>query len=99
MQRLVSDLLIKTLKEIHLAVDTTGLLLTVLITAAGVQDRDAAKPLLLNLKKAFPKIRLTWAGGGYAGNSSPGPGPPSSSPPGSSSAPMTCTFSRSCPAA
>jgi transposase len=33
----------------------------------GVQDRDAAKPLLWNLKKAFPKIRLTWADGGYAG--------------------------------
>jgi transposase len=51
----------------HIAVDTTGLLLTVLITAASVQDRDAAKPLLWNLKKAFPKIRLTWADGGYAG--------------------------------
>ena len=30
----------------HIAVDTLGLLLTVLITAAGIQDRDAAKPLL-----------------------------------------------------
>jgi hypothetical protein len=28
----------------HIAVDTIGLLLTVLITAAGVQDRDGAKP-------------------------------------------------------
>jgi transposase len=45
----------------------TGLLLTVLITAASVQDRDAAKPLLWNLKKAFPKIRLARADGGYAG--------------------------------
>ena len=51
----------------HIAVDTIGLLLTVLITAASVQDRDAARPLLWNLKKAFPKIRLTWADGGYAG--------------------------------
>jgi transposase len=45
----------------------TGLLLTVPVTAAGVQDRDAAKPLLRNLRKAYPTIKLTWADGGYAG--------------------------------
>ena len=38
-----------------------------LITAAFVQDRDAAKPLLWNLTKAFPAIRLAWADGIYAG--------------------------------
>ncbi len=51
----------------HLAVDVLGLLLTVLVTAASVQDRDAAKPLLWNLRKAFPAIKLAWADGGYAG--------------------------------
>ncbi len=51
----------------HIAVDTLGLLLTVLVTAASVQDRDAAKPLLWNLRKAFPAVKLTWADGGYAG--------------------------------
>ncbi len=51
----------------HIAVDALGLLLTVLVTAASVQDRDAARPLLWNLKKAFPTIKLTWADGGYAG--------------------------------
>jgi len=51
----------------HIAVDTGGLLLTVLVTAASVQDRDAAKPLLWNLRKAFPSVRLAWADGGYAG--------------------------------
>jgi putative transposase len=51
----------------HIAVDVMGLLLTVLVTAASVQDRDAAKPLLWNLRKAFPTVRLTWADGGYAG--------------------------------
>jgi transposase len=51
----------------HIAVDTIGLLLTVLVTAAAVQDRDAAKPLLWNLRKAFPSVRLAWADGGYAG--------------------------------
>jgi transposase len=51
----------------HIAVDTIGLLLTVLVTAAGVQDRDGARPLLWNLRKAFPGIKLAWADGGYAG--------------------------------
>jgi putative transposase len=41
----------------HIAVDTIGLLLTVLVTAASVQDRDAAKPLQWNLKKTFPRFR------------------------------------------
>ena len=50
----------------HIAVDTIGLLLTVVITAASVQDRDAAKPLLWNLRRAFPQIMLVWADGGYA---------------------------------
>lgn len=51
----------------HIAVDTLGLLLTMLVTAASVQDRDAAKPLLWNLRRAFPSIKLTWADGGYTG--------------------------------
>jgi putative transposase len=51
----------------HLAVDALGLLLTVLVTAASVQDRDAARPLLFNLRRAFPTVKLTWADGGYAG--------------------------------
>jgi putative transposase len=55
----------------HIAVDTLGLLLTVLVTAASVQDRDAAKPLLWNLRKAFPSVRLAWADGGYAGKLKP----------------------------
>ena len=49
----------------HIAVDTTGLLLDVVITAASVQDRDAARPLLWNLHRACPRVRLTWADSGY----------------------------------
>ena len=84
----------------HIAVDTIGLLLTVLITAAGVQDRDGARPLLWNLRKAFPSVRLTWADSGYAGKlvtwakTSSSPGSPSRS----SSAPSS-TRSSCCPAA
>ena len=51
----------------HIAVDVLGLLLTVLVTAASVQDRDAARPLLWNLRRAFPSVKLAWADGGYAG--------------------------------
>jgi putative transposase len=51
----------------HVAVDTIGLLLTVLVTAASVQDRDATRPLLWNLRKAFPQVKLAWADGGYVG--------------------------------
>ena len=51
----------------HIAVDTIGLLLCVLVTAANVQDRDAARPLLQQLAATHRRIRLIWADGGYAG--------------------------------
>ena len=51
----------------HIAVDTIGLLLTVLVTAASVQDRDAARPLLWNLHRASRHIRLIWADAVYTG--------------------------------
>jgi transposase len=50
----------------HIAVDTGGLLLAVVITAASVQDRDGARPLLWNLHRARTKIVLIWADAGYA---------------------------------
>ena len=51
----------------HIAVDTLGLLLVVVVTAAGVQDRDGAFRLLSLLRERFSTIRLVWADGGYAG--------------------------------
>ena len=48
-------------------VDTIGLLVIVMITAANVQDRDGARPVLAAVRKAFPTISLVWADGGYAG--------------------------------
>jgi transposase len=51
----------------HIAVDACGLLLEVLITPAFTQDRDAARPLRFNLKRARRRVRHTWADGGYAG--------------------------------
>ena len=51
----------------HIAVDTLGLLLAVTVTAASVQDRDGASPLLTLLRERFSTLRLVWADGGYAG--------------------------------
>jgi transposase len=51
----------------HIAVDIGGLLLAVVVTAAGLQDRDAAHRLLSLLRARFTTIRHVWADGGYAG--------------------------------
>lgn len=51
----------------HIAVDTLGLLLYVLVTPACVQDRDAARPMLAHLAGSLRRLRLLWADGGYAG--------------------------------
>lgn len=51
----------------HIVVDTIGLLLAVVVHAASIQDRDGAKPVLAKLKDRFPRLKLIWADGGYAG--------------------------------
>jgi putative transposase len=51
----------------HLLVDTMGLLLAVLVTAAAVQDRDGARLLLSQLDGACKKLRRIWVDGGYRG--------------------------------
>ena len=51
----------------HIVVDTIGLLVIVLVTAASIQDRDGARPALAAVRDAFPTISLIWADGGYAG--------------------------------
>jgi transposase len=50
----------------HLVVDTMGLLLTVMVTSASVQDKVGAKPVLTRLAGDFRTLRLVWADGGYA---------------------------------
>jgi putative transposase len=44
-----------------------GLLLAVVVHAANVQDRDGAKLLLTKAKGCFPRLKLIWADGAYAG--------------------------------
>ena len=51
----------------HIAVDTGGLLLAVLVTMASIQDRDGACRLLARLRERFTTITLVWADAGYAG--------------------------------
>jgi len=51
----------------HLLVDTMGLLLMVVVHGADIQDRDGAKLVLAKIKGCFPRLRLIWADGGYAG--------------------------------
>lgn len=51
----------------HIAVDTGGLLLAVLVTVAGIQDRDGGLRLLCLVRERFSTIAHVWADGGYAG--------------------------------
>ncbi|WP_106399958.1 IS5 family transposase [Actinocorallia populi] len=49
----------------HIATDTLGLLLTVLVTAASVQDSAAGTRLLDQLATGHPAVRKAWVDGGY----------------------------------
>jgi putative transposase len=51
----------------HLLVDTLGLILAVVVTAASVQDRDGASKLLEILRQRYTRLRHIWADGAYAG--------------------------------
>jgi putative transposase len=52
----------------HILTDTLGLLLFVIVHAAGVQDRDGAPDLLKAVRYRFPWLRHVFADGGYAGD-------------------------------
>ena len=51
----------------HLLVDTLGLLMAVLVTAASVSDPAGARLLFARLGGACIKLRLLWGDGGYRG--------------------------------
>lgn len=51
----------------HIAVDTAGLLLAVVVTMASIQDRDGGVRLLTLLRERFSTVTLVWVDGGYAG--------------------------------
>jgi len=52
----------------HILVDTMGLVLLVMVTAANVQDRDGGCGLLTALAWQFRRLRVIWADGAYAGD-------------------------------
>ena len=47
--------------------ETTGLLLAVVVHAANIQDWDGAKLVLAKLLGRFPRLQVIWADGAYAG--------------------------------
>ncbi len=51
----------------HLLVDALGLLLSVYVTPAEVQDRIGARCLLAGLKVLLPRLKKIWADGAYTG--------------------------------
>jgi putative transposase len=51
----------------HLLVDVLGLILMVVVHAGSVQDRDGARLVLQQVRGKYPRLRLIWADGGYAG--------------------------------
>ena len=49
----------------HIVVDTTGLLLAVVVHAASMQDKTGARLVLSKLWGLFPRLELIWADAGY----------------------------------
>ncbi len=49
----------------HLLVDTLGLLIAVVVTAANVQDYHGAKPVLGSVRDRCPRLQVIWADGIY----------------------------------
>ncbi len=49
----------------HLLVDTTGMILHVLVHEAGIQDHEGGKHLLKPLNGCFPRLKLIWADSAY----------------------------------
>jgi transposase len=49
----------------HLAVDTLGMVLAVVVTPASTQDRDGARALLWRLRARCRRLQLVWADAGY----------------------------------
>lgn len=52
----------------HALVDTLGLLLGVMVTAADIGDRTAGQVLLARVAAAHHRLALVWADGGYTGS-------------------------------
>lgn len=51
----------------HIVVDTLGILMCVVVTAANVHDSVAAEQVIKRMAGAFPRLKKLLADGGYAG--------------------------------
>ena len=51
----------------HILVDTMGLLLSVVVHSADIQDREGAISVIDIIKNEFSRLKLIWADGGYSG--------------------------------
>lgn len=51
----------------HMLVDTLGLVLLVVVTAASTQDRDGAKIVFQKVKERCSRLQRIWADSAYAG--------------------------------
>lgn len=51
----------------HLVVDTTGMLIAIMVTVASMQDRDGGTQVLAKARMDMPSLARAWADGGYAG--------------------------------
>lgn len=51
----------------HILVDTLGLLLTVVVHAANIQDREGGILVLQRIMGKFSKLKVIWVDGGYRG--------------------------------
>lgn len=51
----------------HILVDTLGLLMTVIVHSAGIQDRDGGLLVLDKMRGLFSRLKIIWADGGYRG--------------------------------
>src|ERR1051326_1183237 len=52
----------------HLLVDTLGLLLSIVVTAASTQEREGARLVFARLNGSCKKLRRLWVDGGYRGS-------------------------------
>ncbi len=51
----------------HILVDTTGLVITLVVHPADITDRDGARLVLGQLGDRFPRLQHVWADAGYRG--------------------------------
>lgn len=52
----------------HILVDTMGLILTVVVHSAGIQDREGTIFVFDKIKSSFSRLKIIWADAGYSGD-------------------------------